>query len=192
MPVATTAKYSAGKPKKPAAGGSVNPITTVAVKPEKLFQVAYLPPLNRPDLPNPVGYNPNFSSSSESQSKGIDPELIVKRSWDIALAPIKQVPMNLFIMWMSGNAISIFPIMMVVMMFFKPVKAIISAQSTFKQIEGRNSFLQKLVYVLGNIVALGLAVYKCNSMGLLPTQPSDWLSFEKPLERVEYLAGGNM
>ena len=30
-----------------------------------------------------------------------------------------QVPMNLFIMYMSGSSISIFPIMMVVMMMFR-------------------------------------------------------------------------
>ncbi len=30
-------------------------------------------------------------------------DLRVKRSWDIALGPIKQVPMNLFMMYMSGT-----------------------------------------------------------------------------------------
>ena len=29
--------------------------------------------------------------------------LRAKRSWDTALAPIKQAPMNLFIMYMSGE-----------------------------------------------------------------------------------------
>ena len=47
-----------------------------------------------------------------------------QKSWDIALAPVKQLPMNLFIMWMSGNTISIFPIMMVAMMFFRPIQAL--------------------------------------------------------------------
>ena len=37
--------------------------------------------------------------------------------------------------------------------------------------------LQKLVYVLANLVGIALAVYKCNSMGLLPTAQSDWLEF---------------
>ena len=48
-----------------------------------------------------------------------DPALKIKRSWDLALGPFKQVPMNLFIMYMSGNSISIFPIMMVFMMMFR-------------------------------------------------------------------------
>ena len=48
-----------------------------------------------------------------------DPNLRIKRSWDVALGPLKQVPMNLFIMYMSGNTISIFPIMMVIMMMVR-------------------------------------------------------------------------
>ena len=40
--------------------------------------------------------------------------------------------------------------------------------------------LQKFVYCLGNVVCLGLAVYKCQVMGLLPTTASDWLAFEEP------------
>ena len=50
----------------------------------------------------------------------------LQRSWDIALGPIKQVPMNLFMMWMAGNSISIFPIMMVGMMAVRPIQAFMS------------------------------------------------------------------
>ncbi|GAV03250.1 hypothetical protein RvY_13702 [Ramazzottius varieornatus] len=197
MPVSTTAKYSAsmGKPStKKTAGASEKIInSSVVVRPEKLFQVSYRPGVNRSDLPPPIGYNPNVVYSSESVTRSQDTTgLIEKRSWDIAMAPLKQVPMNFFVMWMSGNAISLFPIMMLVMMFWKPVQAIIGAQSTFKQISGKWAPIQKLVYLFGNVVALSVALYKCHSMGLLPTEPSDWLSFEKPLERTEFLAGGRI
>jgi len=47
-------------------------------------------------------------------------------------------------------------------------------------IEGKRKALQQVVYTLGNIVGLGLAVYKCQVMGLLPTHPSDWLAFVEP------------
>ena len=58
--------------------------------------------------------------------------IYLQKSWDIALAPVKQIPMNLFIMWMSGNTISIFPIMMVAMMFFRPIPALFNySQSKF-------------------------------------------------------------
>jgi len=47
-------------------------------------------------------------------------------------------------------------------------------------IEGKRKTLQQVVYTFGNIVGLGLAVYKCQVMGLLPTHPSDWLAFVEP------------
>lgn len=56
--------------------------------------------------------------------------LIIKKSWDLALGPIKQVPMNLFIMFMAGNSISIFPIMMVGMLIIRPVKALFTVQQS--------------------------------------------------------------
>lgn len=99
--------------------------------------------------------------------------------------------MNLLIMYMSGSSISIFPIMMVGMMFVRPIKAMLSLGSTFKVIEGTQNIIgQKLVFLLGNVAGLGLALYKCHSMGLLPTHPSDWLAFADPQERIEYSGGG--
>lgn len=46
--------------------------------------------------------------------------------WTIALGPWKQLPLNLFVLWMAGNTISLFPIMMVGMMLVRPVQAIFS------------------------------------------------------------------
>ncbi|XP_014785082.1 ER membrane protein complex subunit 4 [Octopus bimaculoides] len=140
------------------------------------------------DLRPPVGYSETANVSD--RVKDIDPDLIVKRSWDVALGPVKQVPMNIIIMWMAGNSISIFPIMMVGMMFFRPIQALIGIQNTFKLIEGYQGPLQKIVYFFGNVICLALAVYKCQVMGLLPTQPSDWLAFVEPQKRMEWSGGG--
>lgn len=98
--------------------------------------------------------------------------------------------MNLLIMYMSGNSISIFPIMMVGMMLIRPIKAIIATQATFKVIEGTKTTAQKLIFFLGNLANVALAVYKCHSMGLLPTHASDWLAFVEPQMRLEYSGGG--
>lgn len=116
--------------------------------------------------------------------------VFLQKSWDVALAPWKQVPMNLFIMYMAGNSISIFPIMMVGMLFLRPVKALLTIQSTFKMIAGGQAILQKIVYLFGNLACLALALYKCSSMGLLPTHASDWLDFVEPRQRIEYSGGG--
>lgn len=142
------------------------------------------------ELPSPPGYSSSLGQVHAEASRETDANLIVKKSWDIALAPLKQVPMNLFIMYMAGNSISIFPIMMIGMLFVRLVKALLTIQSTFKIIEGGQAVLQKLVYLFGNLVCLALALYKCSSMGLLPTYASDWLDFVQPQQRMEYGGGG--
>lgn len=80
--------------------------------------------------------------------------------------------------------------MMVGMLIVRPVKALFSTQSTFKMVEGTQAAGQKFVYIIGNLVNILLALYKCQSMGLLPTHSSDWLAFEEPITRVEYIGGG--
>ncbi|CAG0896358.1 unnamed protein product [Darwinula stevensoni] len=143
-----------------------------------------------PELASPPGFSTTpIQVPVEAQHQG-DHHLIVKRSWDLALGPLKQLPMNAFILYMAGNSISIFPIMMVGMMLIRPVKALMTTQATFRMIEGSQSLLQKLVYILGNLACVGLGLYKCQSMGLLPTHASDWLAFLEPQERLEHSYGG--
>ncbi|EFA04522.2 ER membrane protein complex subunit 4 [Tribolium castaneum] len=142
-------------------------------------------------LAAPPAFSPSGPASSSDVSKKTDvSRLITKKSWDLALAPLKQVPMNLFIMYMAGNSISIFPIMMVGMLLMRPVQAIFATKSTFKMVENSSAFKQMFVYILGNCINIGLALYKCQSMGLLPTHSSDWLAFVEPPVRLEYLGGG--
>ena len=47
-------------------------------------------------------------------------------------------------------------------------------------IDGDYAYLQRVVYFIGNLAGLALAIYKCQVMGLLPTHPSDWLAFVEP------------
>jgi ER membrane protein complex subunit 4 len=100
--------------------------------------------------------------------------------------------MNLLIMYMAGNSISIFPIMMVGMSLIRPLKAIFTTSATFKSFETvqQNIVLQKLVFFIGNLINIGLALYKCHSMGLLPTHASDWLAFIEPPTKAEFSDGG--
>jgi len=148
------------------------------------------------DLPSPPGYSLGATSVHHEAARETDPNLRIKRSWDVALGPLKQVPMNLFIMYMSGNTISIFPIMMVIMMMVRPVKTMFTMKQTFKSFEsgagttGTNTIGQKFVFVLGNLANLALAMYKCHGMGLLPTHASDWLAFADPIKRAEFSIGG--
>jgi len=47
----------------------------------------------------------------------------------------------------------------------------------------------QLVFVLCNLAGIGLALYKCQSMGLLPTSSADWLS-TRVRPTVEFSGGG--
>lgn len=66
---------------------------------------------------NPPGYVPNFAHNAQHVERQQDQQqqqhLMSKRAWDMALQPVKSLPMNMLMMYMSGNTISIFPIMMV-------------------------------------------------------------------------------
>lgn len=147
---------------------------------------------------------------------------VLQRCWDVALGPLKQIPMNLFIMYMSGNTISIFPIMMVCMMAWRPIQALMSMsasecsvlrlsagstlnpcsslthwlcrpdRSAFKLLESSSQqWLQGLVYLIGNLLGAALAIYKCQSMGLLPTHSSDWLAFIEPPQVTSQIHTGD-
>ncbi|KAH8273019.1 ER membrane protein complex subunit 4 [Drosophila bipectinata] len=141
------------------------------------------------DMPSPLGYNP-AALVNQTDAAGRDQRLVIKKSWDLALGPLKNIPMNLFIMYMSGNSISIFPIMMVGMMLIRPIKAMFTTQVTSKMAEGAQGTGQRIVYFLGNLANVALALYKCHSMGLLPTHASDWLAFIQPQTRLEHYGGG--
>lgn len=137
----------------------------------------------------PVGYSERIIPDIANTEEGT--RLIGMRSWDIALGPLKQAPMNVMISWMAGNSIALFPIMFVGMLLFRPFQSIFAMTKAFEAIEsGQYSILQKLIYLFGNLVNLAIALYKCHSMGLLPTYASDWLAFADPQVRMEYSYGG--
>ena len=98
--------------------------------------------------------------------------LKLKKAWEIAIAPAKQLPMNAFGMYMSGNSLQIFSIMMVFMLFKGPITALINMQAVFSRFETEGTqqrlLLVKLVYIGTNLLALALGIWKVNGMGLLP------------------------
>jgi hypothetical protein len=115
--------------------------------------------------------------------------LKVKKAWEMALGPAKQLPMNAIGMYMSGNSLQIFSIMMVFMLFKGPITAVFGINQAFERYRTDGNadklLLAKAVYVLTNGMLLALGIWKVNGMGLLPTTRSDWLMWEAariPLE----------
>ncbi len=98
--------------------------------------------------------------------------LKVKKAWEVALGPIKSLPMTGIMMYMSGNSLQIFSIMMVFMAFKNPIMGILGTNQAFERFEtdsNRAKIVQvKLAYVAMQLVALALGIWKVNGMGLLP------------------------
>ncbi|OJJ58580.1 hypothetical protein ASPSYDRAFT_956606 [Aspergillus sydowii CBS 593.65] len=155
-------------------------------------------------IPDPPGFSRKTGGKGRSEksapaapSKPAETDTLkLKKAWEVALAPSKQVPMNAIMMYMSGNSLQIFSIMMVFMLFKGPIQGLINTNSVFAKFESetlRSKMLfVKAVYVLMQFVLLALGVWKVNAMGLLPTTRSDWLAWEserQPLETVHFAFG---
>ncbi|RDH34433.1 hypothetical protein BDQ94DRAFT_141462 [Aspergillus welwitschiae] len=168
-------------------------------------------PMPRPSkeaasIPDPPGFSRKIagknnraqqSSTTSAPSKPIETDTLkLKKAWEIALAPSKQIPMNAIMMYMSGNSLQIFSIMMVFMLFKGPIQGLINTNTVFAKFdtEGTRGKLLgvKAIYVVMQLVLLCLGIWKVNAMGLLPTTRSDWLAWEserQPLERAYFAFG---
>ncbi|KAJ3100775.1 hypothetical protein HDU97_001946 [Phlyctochytrium planicorne] len=112
--------------------------------------------------------------------------------------------MNAFMLYMSGNSVQIFSILITVMLFVNAAKAIAGTNAAFEKFateaaKGQSAIaaffsdpllLPKMVFVFSQFGVMGLGVWKCASMGLLPTAQSDWLAFLEPKTIAEYTTGG--
>jgi hypothetical protein len=88
------------------------------------------------------------------------------------MAPGKSLPMNAIMMYMSGNSLQIFSVMMTFMLFMNPIKALFSVGAAFEKFENERTkgrlFMVKLTYVALQLVTIALGIWKVNGMGLLP------------------------
>ncbi|KAI7870675.1 hypothetical protein BDF14DRAFT_1879263 [Spinellus fusiger] len=163
---------------------------------------------SRSKLPKPMGYDATALQNTKTHGKiskqatahddSNDITIKVKRAWDVAMGPAKNIPMNAIMIYMSGSGVQIFSVMITFMLFFQPAKAILSFHQTFERFESKGAaakhhpeaslWTPKLAYIGLNLVIMLLGVYKVNTMGLLPTTTSDWLAFLPPKQVLEYAA----
>ena len=98
--------------------------------------------------------------------------LKLKKAWEVAIAPAKNLPMSAIGMWMTGNSLQIFSIYMLFTLFKTPIQALVNMNATFARFESNGTksqmLLVKIVFIFTNLLALGLGIYKVNKMGLLP------------------------
>ncbi|PBK74608.1 DUF1077-domain-containing protein [Armillaria solidipes] len=142
-------------------------------------------------LPSPPGFSRSLATSkgpskSSTASTAAYDQLKERRAWDMAIAPAKSLPMQAFMLYMSGGGVQIFSMGIVAMLLWTPFTNIAGITEAFGQFAPSTAPpksvttlpLQKIVYVLCNLLTLAVGLWKCRSMGLLPTGTGDWLAFE--------------
>ncbi|XP_053528524.1 ER membrane protein complex subunit 4-like [Artibeus jamaicensis] len=80
---------------------------------------------------------------------------------------------------MTGSTISKVPTMLVCIMAWQSIWTEIFVTATsFKMLESSSQkFHQGFTYLIGKLMGLAFTIYKCQSMGLLPTHASGELAF---------------
>ncbi|KAJ8322950.1 hypothetical protein O5D80_008468 [Batrachochytrium dendrobatidis] len=169
------------------------------------------------DIVDPPGFVPASESARLSKKhRTSDDEnmeltianLKVKKAWDTALAPAKSIPMNALMLYMSGNSIQIFSILITVMLLFNSAKSMMCVSQAFERFQTVTStakltgfaawkafllnplLLPMTAFFLIQAGNLALGVWKCGAMGLLPTATSDWLAFLENKEVIEKTIAG--
>jgi len=121
-----------------------------------------------------------------------DKTLKAAMAMEVAQGQGKSLMMNMFMMWMAGNSLHIFPIMMVGMAIWTPIGAMMNMKMAFARFESPDAslILPKLVYAAINCAGILAGLYKCSNLGLVPTQPADWLAQEGIKPAMEFGGGG--
>ncbi|KAI3629130.1 hypothetical protein CBS9595_000202 [Malassezia furfur] len=77
-----------------------------------------------------IGYTDPTSLAKQDKGKAlankpVDTASIQQaKAWEAAIAPVKSIPMNLMMLYMSGNSVQIFSMMVVYMTVVNPLKGI--------------------------------------------------------------------
>lgn len=148
---------------------------TVQERTTKPCDVAKLPPC--------VGYKELVAAEKQRSSPSAagaggpsQDALVAKRqaqAMSLATKPGQQILMNAFMMYMAGSNLNIFTISTTSSAILTPITSILKVEKTFEKLDV-DAQMPKLVFVLLNLVWLGIGMYKMSSMRLLPTTSADW------------------
>ena len=151
-------------------------------------------------LPRPPGMAlVQKSGARESELDNVNMQLDIEKenqakqahAMKMAMQPAMGIVQTAFMLWMSGKSIQIFSIYATGNALVNPIKAISNIEvmfGKFSKDKGVDTKLPKLVFILVQLVALSVGLYKCHTMGLLPLTSVDWL-WTLPAKQVSEIAG---
>jgi hypothetical protein len=122
----------------------------------------------------------------------VNKELAAKQRqvMNIAYGPGKSIFSTAFMLWMSGSSIQIFSIMATGMALVNPIKGISQMNQMFQRYEGEgvDLFMPKAIFLALQVLSLGVGIYKCSTMGLLPLTSADWTQY-LPVQKFSEFTG---
>lgn len=148
------------------------------------------------EIPDPLGFNRATQDQDDSavsrQKKDSEAAWKSQKAWEVAQAPFKNLFMMGFMMWMAGSTVHLFSIGITFSALWQPISALQGVGKVFEPYKDSRVDIvaPKLLFIALNLAGLALGVWKLNTLGLLPTHPSDWVSSLPPAQEVEYSGGG--
>ncbi|OLP82952.1 ER membrane protein complex subunit 4 [Symbiodinium microadriaticum] len=140
-------------------------------------------------IQDPIGYKLTMDNSGDAagknKSKTANQELLEKKAWEVAVAPIQSVGMNLFMLWMSGSSPGIFTVMILGYCLTSIVGQFTKANAAFQNFKTIDTTLQWLAYLALCSVSLAYLLYHMAGMGLLPNSSGDWIALIPNVEVIE-------
>ncbi|KAF5936359.1 hypothetical protein HYC85_027488 [Camellia sinensis] len=115
--------------------------------------------------------------------------VLAGKAWEMAQAPFKNLLMMGFMMWMAGSTVHLFSIGITFSALWQPISALQGVGKVFAPYKDSKVDLlaPKLLFIALNLGGLALGVWKLNSLGLLPTHTSDWVSSLSPAQCIPLL-----
>ncbi|KAK1274754.1 hypothetical protein QJS04_geneDACA003879 [Acorus gramineus] len=147
------------------------------------------------EYPDPLGFNKASHDQDDSngsrQKKEAEAAWKAQKAWEVAQAPFKNLLMMGFMMWMAGSTVHLFSIGITFSALWQPISALQGVGKVFEPFKDSRVELlaPKLLFIALNLAGLALGVWKLNTLGLLPTHASDWVSSLPPAHEVEYAGG---
>ncbi|GJT89556.1 ER membrane protein complex subunit 4-like protein [Tanacetum coccineum] len=148
------------------------------------------------DIPDPPGFTRASQDQDDSamsrQKKDAEANWKSQKAWEVAQAPFKNLLMMGFMMWMAGSTVHLFSIGITFSALWQPLSALQGVGKVFEPYKDSKVDLlaPKLLFIALNLGGMLLGVWKLNTLGLLPTHASDWVSSLPPAHEVEFSGGG--
>ncbi|XVE97306.1 hypothetical protein REPUB_Repub03eG0008400 [Reevesia pubescens] len=140
------------------------------------------------DIPDPPGFTRSSLDQDDStlsrQKKDGEANWKAQKAWEVAQAPFKNLLMMGFMMWMAGSTVHLFSIGITFSALWQPISALQGVGKVFEPYKDNKVDLlgPKLLFIALNLGGLALGVWKLNTLGLLPTHASDWVSSLPPAQ----------